>query len=66
MGEWLIAEVSLWDVHIQTWMLFVLAIFQAAPLLVGLISAQMLRWCVSRTVIWTTEARRCGQRSSDS
>jgi hypothetical protein len=27
MGEWLIADVSLWDVHIQMWMLFVFAIF---------------------------------------
>jgi hypothetical protein len=27
MGEWLIADVSLWDVHIQMWMLVVLAIF---------------------------------------
>jgi hypothetical protein len=26
-NEWLIADVSLWDVHIQTWMLFVFAIF---------------------------------------
>jgi hypothetical protein len=23
MGEWLIADVSLWDVHIQLWMLLV-------------------------------------------
>jgi NADH:ubiquinone oxidoreductase subunit 3 (subunit A) len=27
MREWLIADVSLWDVHIQTWMLVVLAFF---------------------------------------
>ena len=27
MGEWLIADVSLCDVHIQTWMLLVSAIF---------------------------------------
>ena len=27
MGEWLIADVSLRDVHIQMWMLFVFAIF---------------------------------------
>jgi hypothetical protein len=27
MGEWLIPDVSLWDVHIQTWMLLVSAIF---------------------------------------